>query len=253
MSKAIIVPDLAYTSRTGQRGSNSNGYKELTAFLKYAQYRDDANGHIPQEQGLERWQDHGLGKSYREILNNCTDLGSDKVLAWTWVISPSPDLMNLVPPEEREALVIMLTEDIVESYYEARGVDQPEFSFVMHDRITNETKDSADPIHQLHTHVILPGTVPTIEGDRTSFYNRSNKGHIQLLRDIATERFAAELDRLVGPEWHALRIEVDDSPALPEPELAALPPVDPKALSELDRWFGVRPRERDREHGLDIS
>ena len=52
--KAIIVPDLAYTSHKGRRGGSSNGYKEMSARLKYLQYRDDADGHIPQEQGLER-------------------------------------------------------------------------------------------------------------------------------------------------------------------------------------------------------
>ena len=76
--KAIIVPDLAYTSHKGRRGGSSNGYKEMSARLKYLQYRDDADGHIPQEQGLERWQDHGLGMNYREILNNCASLSSEK-------------------------------------------------------------------------------------------------------------------------------------------------------------------------------
>jgi len=254
VSKAIIIPDLAYTSPKGRRGGNSNGYKEMIARIKYLQYRNDADGHIPQEKELERWVDHGLGRNYRDIFNRCVALGSGSVLAWTWVISPSPDLLALVPQAERAALVVALTEDIVDSYYEVRGMEQPEYSLVLHDRVTNETKDTPAPEHQLHTHVVLPGTVSTVAGERVAFYNRSNKGHVQLLQDIATERFAVELDRRVGPEWHALRIEVE-SPALPEPELAALPPVDPQALSELDRWFSMRPaqRERDRERGFDIS
>jgi len=35
VSKAIIIPDLAYTSPKGQRGGNSNGYKEMIARIKY--------------------------------------------------------------------------------------------------------------------------------------------------------------------------------------------------------------------------
>jgi hypothetical protein len=60
MSKAIIVPDLAYTSRVGSRGGGSNGMKELVAKMKYLQYRNDADRHIPQRKGLERWADRAL-------------------------------------------------------------------------------------------------------------------------------------------------------------------------------------------------
>ena len=245
MSKAIIVPDLAYTSHKGRRGGSSNGYKEMSAKLKYFQYRDDADGHIPQEQGLERWQDHGLGTNYREILDNCASLSSEKVLAWTWVLSPAPDLMALVPEAEREPLVIALTEDVVESYYEARGVDKPLYSFVVHDRLTNEDESDEERLHQVHTHIVLPGTASTLDGSQLPFYNRSQKGHVQLLRDIATERFSTELDRLVGPEWHTLRPEIVHEP-LPEPELAELPPIDyQRGLSVLDQWFGPHPPTRD--------
>ncbi len=114
MSKAIIVPDLAYASRKGR------GYRALKGKLKYFQFRDDRDGHIPQEQGLERWHDRGLGLHYREILNQCNRLSTSSVLAWTWVISPDPTLIALVPEAEREALVINLTEEIVEAYYTAR-------------------------------------------------------------------------------------------------------------------------------------
>src|SRR5437773_2397076 len=134
MSKAIIVPDLAFTSRQGKPGSN--GHKELRARLKYLQYRNDANGHIPQGSGLERWQDRGLGRSYGEILSQCGALGSNSVLAWTWVVSPVPDLMALLPEAQRAELVMSLTEEIVEAYYEARGVEPPEYSYVLHDRLT---------------------------------------------------------------------------------------------------------------------
>ena len=235
MSKASIVPDLAYTSRKGRRGSQSSGYKELKAVLKYLQYRDNSDGHIPQEEGLERWQDRGLGLNYREILDHCDRLGSKSVLAWTLVVSPAPDLMALVPEQEREALVMGLTEEIVEAYYATRKVEVAEYSYVLHNRLTQPSADNPDRIEQLHTHVVLTGTVPTIEGRRENFYNQANKGHIQMLQDLSTAAFEAALDRSVGPTWRELR---------PEPEVLA-PPIQPEGLSELDQWFGPRQREID--------
>lgn len=236
MSKAVIVPDLAFTSRKGRRGGRSSGYKELKAVLKYLQYRDNSDGHIPQEAGLERWQDRGLGMNYREILQNCDQLGSNSVLAWTLVVSPAPDLMALVPGEEREGLVMALTEQIVEAYYTARGVDVAEYSYVLHDRLTDD-----DQLHQLHTHVVLPGTVPTVEGARQNFYNRANKGHIQLLQGLSAAAFETALDQHVGPAWRELRKE----PVLPV--LDSLPvEIQSDALSELDEWFGPRHRGIDR-------
>jgi hypothetical protein len=242
MGKAIIIPDLAYTSRVGRRGGNSNGYKELVAKLKYAQYRDDANGHVPQEKGVERWTDCGLGRSYRQIAQSCDRLGSDKVLAWTWVVSPAPDLMVLVPEADRESLVKSLTEQIVEAYYEARGMDIPEFSYVMHDRLTKADEATGERLHQLHTHVILPGTVAALDGPRVPFYNRSSNGHIKLLKSLSDEKFSAALDRLIGPTWRELRPEepkVAPSLDIVMDDTAAL--ASAEGLSELDRWFPRKP------------
>jgi hypothetical protein len=240
MSKAIIVPDLSFTSHKGRRAGKSNGYKELKARLKYFQYRDDRNGHIPQDEGLERWVDMGLGQNYREILSNCSQLASNRLLAWTWVISPAPDLMTLIPEEARQAVVRSLTEEIVEAYYLARGVEVPEYAYVLHDRWTN-SDDGGEAQQQLHTHIVLPATVPTVEGSRETFDNRAKKGHIQLLQTISIEKFEAVLDQYAGPEWRRLRLGVET------PELEIPEPIirdDASGLSELDRWFG---RAIDRE------
>jgi len=232
--KAIIVPDLAFTLHKGRGRNKAGGYGELKARLKYFQYRNDRNGHIPQEEGLERWHDRGLGKDYRHILNNCGDLASERMLAWTWVISPDPSLMALVPEAAREELVLSLTEEVIEAYYTARNVEVPEYSYVLHDRLTNEKEEASERLQQLHTHIVLPATVPTVEGARSAFDNRANKGHFQMLQAIAAEKFEAALDRYVGPEWRKQRPDLEQLPT-EEPEMES-------GLSELDRWFGPRDR-----------
>lgn len=127
--KATIVPDFGYVS-TKSKGRVS-AHKHLRGKLKYFTYRDNRDEHLKPEEREERWQDHGLGKDYRTILNNCDKLSSKHVLAWSWVISPAPDLMALVPEDLRRDLVIDLTERIVESYYTARGAEVPEYAFVL--------------------------------------------------------------------------------------------------------------------------
>lgn len=245
MSKAIIVPDLAYTSRVGRRGGGSTGMKELVAKMKYLQYRNDADGHIPQRKGLERWVDRGMGGNYREIAHSCDRLGSDKVLAWTWVVSPAPDLMAVIPERERESVLRTLTEQIVEGYYEARGADVPEYSYVLHDRLTTPDETTGERLHQLHTHIILPGTVSTLDGSRLPFYNRSSKGDVTLLKTISDERLAHTLDSIVGPVWRELRPEAPKVAASLEIATDDGSPLAPaEGLSELDRWF---PRGPDLE------
>jgi hypothetical protein len=79
MSKATIVVDFAYISAKGSR--RVSAHRHLLGRLKYLQYRDDRNTHLRQRDLRERWQDHGLGKSYRSILQSCERLRSPHVLA----------------------------------------------------------------------------------------------------------------------------------------------------------------------------
>ena len=222
MSKAIIVTDFAY--KGPKRKGRGTGPQALRGTLKYFQFRDTNNNHLAQDHTYERWHDHGLGLHYREIFKNCTDLQSQHVLAWTWVISPAPDLMLLVPEEKRRDLVCDLTERIVHDYYTERGFDLPEFSFVLHSR-TTAAEDGEEPLEQLHTHVILPGTAPTV-AERVPVYN--NKGHDVLFREIGSRHFAAALDEIAGPEWRQRR---------EEPEVEA--PKRPILSDNFDDWLAL--------------
>ena len=203
MSKAIIVTDFAY--KGPKRVGRGTGRQGLKATLKYLQYRDKPNNHLAQTPGYERWQDRGMGLHYSEIFKQCDALQSQHVLAWTWVISPAPDLMALVPEKQRRSLMYDLTDRVVEDYYTERGLDVPEYSYVMHCAAT-KPKDGEPARDHLHTHVILPGTAPST-AERLPVYNNATRGHDRLFREIASRHFADLLDLRVGIEWRRLREE----------------------------------------------
>lgn len=223
MSKAIIVVDFAYKGpkRKG-RGTGATGLRNL---LCYLQYRDKVQNQLAETRDYERWQDRGMGVHWRDIFKNSNELQSQHVLAWTWVVSPAPDLMVLVPEHQRRDFVCDLTERVVEEYYTERGFDLPEYSYVLHDRLTTPKEDGEEPVQHLHTHVVLPGTAPSV-AERLPVYNNKERGHDALFRQVASRHFAEMLDDVVVPEWRREREE--------EPE------IDPQA-NELDKWF---PRER---------
>lgn len=206
MSKAIIVVDFAYRPPKRKRA--------LRQVLKYLQYRDRRNNHLAQHHQYERWKDHGLGGNHADILQTCDALKSQHVLAWTWVVSPAPDLMMLVPEHQQRDFISDLTERVVEDYYMQRGFNTPEYAYVIHERETN-----TEQMNHLHTHVILPGTAPDV-GERLSVYNNSSQGHDVLFHDIASRHFAQMLDDTIGMDWRRLR---DD----PQPSI-------------LDEWFPRR-------------
>lgn len=217
MSKAIIVVDFAY------KGPNRKGYgtgrKGLSSTLKYLQFRDKAQNQLAKNRDYERWQDRGMGIHWRDILQQSDALQSPHVLAWTWVVSPDPDLMALVPEDQRRDLVCDLTERVVEDYYLERGFAVPEYSYILHDRQTD-----GEGKQQLHTHVVLAGTAPS-SVERLPVYNNKERGHDALFRDIATRHFETALDDIVGGEW---RIQRDQ-------EKEIMPDTD-----DLDAWFPRR-------------
>ena len=214
MSKASIVVDFAY--KGPKRRGHGTGHQGLRSTLKYLQYRDKVQNQLAANRGYERWQDRGLGVHWREILKNSDQLQSKHVLAWTWVVSPAPDLMALVPEAQRRDFVCDLTERVVEDYYAERGFDGTEYSYILHDRQTNDTDQQ-----QLHTHVVLPGTAPTV-AERLPVYNNTERGHDALFRQVASHHFEAMLDEVVGPGWRR--------------EREAEPHVQPDA-DDFEAWF----------------
>jgi hypothetical protein len=233
--KDINFADYQYISTS--RNKRNGGASHLRGKLKYFQYRNDKHDHVAQrgsQKRPERWRDMGLGRNYGEILKSCQALQSKDVLAWTWVVSPAPDLLALVPEDQRRELVRAVTEAIVTEYYEARGVDVPAYSYVLHDR------DTEDGAQQLHTHIVLPGTVETILG-REPFFNNKKDGHVDLFNQIADKQFEMALDRTIGEQWRTLRPGLEQATKQPDVE------------SELDQWFGPRDAAPDFDYQSELD
>jgi hypothetical protein len=175
-----------------ERIGYGTGVQSLKEKLRYFTYRDDRDVKAPS--GGRRWVGCGLGGTHGEILKNCQTLTSDDRLAWTVMLSPKPRLMTLIEDEaDRRTFVENLTEDVIEQWFEARGFVDPTYSYVLHDRSTSE-----EGLSQLHTHVILPGTVETIAG-RERFDNRPSD--LREFNAIVEDLFELHMDRQLGRGW----------------------------------------------------
>lgn len=177
--------------------------KRMKQLLSYLTYRDSRDEGVKRVAGQERWVDRGMGGSVAAIAQRCDDLKSQHVLTFSLVVNPNPQLIAMIPHEQRERFVRELTERTVDGFFEARGLDTGcEFSYVLHHR------DSDDPqapgMHNPHSHVVLPGTVWSEEhGERINLYFSQSKkvDHIEMLHDVTEQHMAEMLDRYVGLDW----------------------------------------------------
>ncbi len=146
----------------------------------------------------------------------------------------------------REAFVRELTERTLENFFEARGIETPEFSFAIHRR---ETTDVFEPGRDNpHAHIILPGTYESwADGARLPLYMNCNRreNHIDLLHDIAQFEIDLLLQREVGPDWEqrydAMMTERETPHPIQHPLAPTTPKLPPQAVSEPE------PPKQDRE------
>jgi len=195
--KQMCVANVQYKKPSTDGAKQS---KNLLRYLTYRESRDEAARHVA---GRERWVDHGMGGSVAEIAQCCDDLKSEHVLTFSLVCNPNPDLIAMVAPEAREQFVRELTENMVNGFFDERGLDTGiEFSFVMHHRLTDDPQ--APRLHDPHTHIVLPGTVYDEEhGQRVPlFFSRNRKvNHIEMLHEVTEQTMVAQMERYVGPDW----------------------------------------------------
>ncbi len=134
------------------------------------------------------------------------------------VIAPAPDLMTLVPEELRQELTREVTERTIERWFSARGLNIPQYSYVTHDRDT----DDEFGLQNLHTHVFVAGTVENSLGERESHRverqqvctDRGGLNREDNLHHIARQEFEQLLDRTIGQEWRLLREAEPEQPTV---------------------------------------
>jgi len=195
--KQMCISNLTYKKPT------SNEQKRMKKLLKYLTYRDSRDQYVPQVAGMERWVNRGMGKSATEVADRCDAYQSEHVLLFSLVANPNPDLIQMVAPEDREHFVRRLTENVVEDFFETRGIDTGvEFSYVYHSRFTDDKE--APGRHDPHTHIVLSGTYyHADEGRRVPLYFSRNKSvnHIEMLHTITEGHMVDLMDRYVGLDW----------------------------------------------------
>jgi hypothetical protein len=124
--KQMCVANVQYKKPSADGAKQS---KNLLRYLTYRESRDEKARHVA---GRERWTDYGMGSSVAEIAQRCDDLKSEHVLTFSLVMNPNPDLIAMVAPEDRELFIRELTENMVNGFFDERGLDTGiEFSYVL--------------------------------------------------------------------------------------------------------------------------
>ncbi len=233
--KHMCVANVQY-----HKPSASGGSRNL---LNYLTYRNGRFEDVRQKTGKQRWVDRGMGRSVPEIAQRCQQMQSDHVLMFSLVINPNPDLIALIPAAKREQVVKEVTEQVIEQFFEARGIDTGvEYSYVVHHR---STEGEAPGQHNPHTHVVLPGTFFSEADDqRVPLYFSQNQqvNHIEMLHRITEDTMEGAMDRYVGRDWER---QIDTLHTAREREFA-ITQSEPHAYEEGDEgvpqpvWIGTR-------------
>jgi hypothetical protein len=194
---------MAMTCYTNWYYIPAGNYAKAKGLLTYLQYRDDRDTHIPRAGGPDRWTDCGMGRSWREILSNASELESRKTntLLRSLVIRPPQEqiaeLENVDAERwaDRRELMHELVQRVMDDEMQRRGIQWPggtqpldlPYSYVIH------APDDKNGVESLHAHVITPAM--DRDGERAFNVYRQD---VQLTRRVAereTERLF-ELERV---------------------------------------------------------
>jgi hypothetical protein len=168
-------------------------FPNVRGLLKYVQYRDDRDDHIPGGGGPDRWVDGGLGISYPKILARLDELstGNPHAYCFAVVISPDPEAIAEIEGDPHARFVEAIKASMSEWEAWREEHDKPlsgpiEYSFVVH-------RPERHYGEQMHAHLILPSaTEDAMNGDLTPLYN--NRVQIDAFKEIVYH----QLDRVYG-------------------------------------------------------
>jgi len=195
--KQMCVTNVKYKKPTQHEA------KRMKNLLGYLTYRDGCDEVAPQISGTDRWMDHGIGGSVAEIADRCDAYQSEHVLLFSIVVNPNPDLIRMMPHDQREQFVRQLTTKTIDDFFGARGIDTGvEWSGVLHHRQTDGDESAGQ--HNPHMHVVLPGTYyDADEGRRKPLYFSQNKSvnHIDMLHEVTQENMVSLMHRFAGRDW----------------------------------------------------
>jgi hypothetical protein len=197
-------------AQTKKGGSH---FPDVRGLLKYVQYRDNRDDHIPRAGGPDRWVDGGLGDSYPKILARLDQLsaGNPHAYCFAVVISPDPEAISQVEGDPYARFVEAIKASISEWEEWREEHDKPlagpiEYSFVVHRPERNYGE-------QMHAHLILPAaTENAMNGDLTPLYN--NRPHVDAFKEIVYR----QLDRVYDLDREQEKPEIKLEGVL-EPEL----------------------------------
>ncbi len=235
--KQMCVANVQYKKPGGERQM-----KNLMRYLTYRESRDEKARFV---RGVDRWTDHGMGRSVKEVADHCSAYASEHVVMFSLVINPNPDLVALVPEKKREQFVRALTERTVEDFFDVRGIDNGvEWSAVLHHRLTDDEQMPGQ--HNPHMHIVLPGTYyDPDEGIRKPLYFSRNKAvnHIEMLHSITQDRMSALMEHYVGRDWEQ---RIDTLEAAREQERSVIDEPAHGDLPEIGQvWSGTRIRDEE--------
>ncbi len=191
--------------RYARAKQGGGSFPNVRGLLKYLQFRDNRDDHIPGAGGPERWVDGGLGTCYQHILARLDELSPANRHAYCHavVISPDPDALAQVDGDPQARFVEAVKAGIQEWDEWRQEHDRKpqagaiEYSFVVH-------RPERDYGEQMHAHLILaPGTEDPMTKERTPLYN--NHAEMDAFKEIVYR----QLDRVY---------ELDRERELPEPE-----------------------------------
>ena len=176
-----------------QTKSGGAHFPDVKGLLRYIQYRDDRDDHIPGGGGSDRWVDGGLGDSYPKILARLDELsaGNPHAYCFAIVISPDPEAVSQLEGDPQARFVEAIKASLAEWEAWRDEYDKPlagpiEYSFVVHRPERNYGE-------QMHAHLILPAaTENAMSGDLTPLYN--NRPHVDAFKEIVYR----QLDRVYG-------------------------------------------------------
>jgi hypothetical protein len=187
-------------ARTKKGGTH---FSDVRGLLKYVQYRDDRDDHIPGGGGPDRWVDGGLGDSYPKILARLDELSASNPHAYCFavVISPDPEAIAEVEGDPQARFVEAIRASMAEWQTWREEHDKPlagpiEYSFVVHRPERNYGE-------QMHAHLILPAaTENAMNGDLTPLYN--NRTHVDAFKEIVYR----QLDRVYDLDRQQEKLEI---------------------------------------------